>query len=179
MINKKDFYSTTDEPTQEEQREVWAGVRRDISGAKRPLFFIRDRASFFYGIAAAIVFVFFSAGVWMVFGGLVENSLTPEAKLEMAYRNVLTEFDRVLATPPVIETPNDTEKSLFTLRREQLRALDEATELLRSEMKNSPNDAALRGRLFQLYGLKIQFLQQLLMPPVRDESGFAVARGKE
>ncbi|HEY4612601.1 MAG TPA: hypothetical protein VII11_06430 [Bacteroidota bacterium] len=162
MIDPKNVYRQDDVPTGKERQNMWRAIEQGIAPSRTPLFFIHDRRSFVYGIAAAFVLYFASLGAWQVVKQNIEDQQPAEIKVDQAYRSAIGALEQVLpvATPMVHDTSDAS--GALSARQQQLLLLDAAIAELRKETGTTDLSPVKRARLRQLYSLKLQILQQMI-----------------
>jgi hypothetical protein len=162
MINPQEMYRDGDAPSRNEKKSMWRIIRRGTAQEHTPLFFIRDRRSFAYGLAAAFVLYFASVGAWQVVKQNIEAQQPAELKVDQAYRSAINALERIL--PVVLSNQADSLETagLLSSRQEQMQLLDVAIAELRRQTGTSDLSPALRARLRQLYSLKLNVLQQMI-----------------
>ena len=162
MINPNNMYREDDFPTGEERNSMWRKIEKSIAPVRTPIFFIHDRRSFVYGIAAAFVLYFASFGAWQAVKQQMEGDLPVEIKVDQAYRSAIGALEEVIpvALPHQQTTPQDS--GILSARQQQLQLLDTAIINLRKETGANDLSPVLRARLRQLYSLKLQVLQHMI-----------------
>ena len=160
MIHPDTFYSENDNPAPHQMRSMWARIRRGISSSPK-FFFLSDRKSFLYGMAASIVLMFTAVGIYTTLKGAIEFSQPQAVKLDRAYQSAIREFEKV-ALQAVGGNQNDLNKELVFTKKEHLQLLDAASSELKRETNSNDLSSLKRARLRQLYSLKLKLLQEMV-----------------
>ncbi|MGH2568425.1 MAG: hypothetical protein ACRDGA_08810 [Bacteroidota bacterium] len=162
MIDPMEIYKDDDLPTGRERKQMWRAIEKGIAPARTPMFFIHDRGSFAYGIAAAFVLYFASLGAWQVVTQNIEERQPAELKVDQAYRSAIGALEKVLPVAISSQPAEENGSGKLTARQQQLQLLDEAIIQLRRETGVNDLSPVMRARLLQLYSLKLQILQEMI-----------------
>jgi hypothetical protein len=162
MIEPRRFYKPNDLPTPGIKKRMWREIERQTSPHRASLFFIPDRRSFAYGMAAMVLLYLATIGGVTVVRQLIESAQPSELKVDGAYQSAISAFERVM--PSVVATASKTLPASGELasRQEQLRLLDDAISDLRRQTNGTDLSPLTRERLRQLYSLKLQILQHMI-----------------
>jgi len=159
MISPNRFYESKDYPTEGLKQQMWNAIEQSLQHRSRATTFVVDRRSFLYGIAASLVFVFTSVGLYATFQHLIDSSQPQSIRLDSAYETAIRQFERfVPATASV--TPD--QKEILSTRQDQLKHLDAAILDLKKEMNGNDISPLKRARLRQLYTMKLQIIQEMI-----------------
>ncbi|HAL57216.1 MAG TPA: hypothetical protein DCP63_12295 [Bacteroidetes bacterium] len=163
MIRPDEFYKPDEHLDRPTKRRIWISIQKRIP-AKRPLlFFINDRRSFAYGMAATVLVYLASVGAITVARRTIENAQPTAIQVDKAYQTAISEFERfvpsVASAPSYNQIPKQGE---LVARNDQLRMLDEAIVALRNETNGNDVSPMKRSRLRQLYSMKLHILQQMI-----------------
>jgi hypothetical protein len=160
MIHPDSFYSKNDSPTPGQRRSMWANVRKSLRPSAK-LFFLSDRRSFLYGMAASFLLLFSAVGVYTTVRSAVEYGQPQEIKLDQAYQSAIREFEKV-----ALQTTKDNQagltQELLLTRKEQLQMLEKAINELRKETNSHDLSEMKRAKLRHLYSLKLRLLQEMV-----------------
>jgi hypothetical protein len=161
MIKPNDFYSSDDTPSNGTIGKVWRTIQGRAAPLQTPAWFIADARSFAWGMAATVVLGLAVIGAWTLARQAMENSQPQPLRLEKAYVSAINEFEQVL---PLVTAKVQVAqgKDELSQRAQQLKLLDTAIGQLRLQTNGSDMSPLIRERLRQLYGLKLQILQQMI-----------------
>ena len=160
MIHPDTFYSENDHPGPHQIKSMWARIKNEISPSRK-FFFLSDRRSFLYGMAASIVLMFTAVGLYTTLKGAIELSQPQAVKLDRAYQSAIREFEEVMFQA-VGGNQNELNKELVLTRKEHLQLLDAAISELKQETNSNDLSSLKRARLRQLYSLKLKLLQEMV-----------------
>lgn len=160
MIHPDSFYSENDYPQRQQKSSMWARIKDEIAGRSK-IFFLSDRRSFLYGMAASFLLMFAAVGVYATLRGAIEYSQPQAVKLDKAYQSAIREFEE-LAVQTVSENQNSITNELALTRKEHLHLLDRAIHELKQETNSNDLSTLKRSRLRQLYSLKLKLLQEMI-----------------
>ena len=162
MMRPDQFYASKDQPTGRSRNRMWRAIEREIAPHRATLFFIADKRSFAYGIAAAVLLYLSTVGGITVLRQLVENAQPQEVRVDKAYRTAISEFERVVPdiSSDLSRSPQATQE--LSSRKVQMRLVDGAINELRREMNGNDISPIKRDRLRQLYSMKLQILQRMI-----------------
>ncbi len=157
MISPDDFYADREHPTRGEKRTMWERIRSSQRTSHHSFLQGVERRSFAFGMAAAIVLMFASVGVYTTVRHAIETAQPAAIQIDRAYQGAINEFERV-----AVRYDGRSSGDLAASRREQLEVLETAISALRSE--TDPNDISplLRSRLRELYSKKLALLQVMV-----------------
>lgn len=160
MITPEQFYPHDDRPDDMNRRRMWTAIQRGISPSS--LFTILDRRSFLFGVAAAVLLYFTVIGVSTSIREAM-NSAKPQAvRLDEAYQSAIEEFERLVPAMAYNSTISKNDKNYVETRKQQINNIDLAIAGLKSEMQGGDLSPLKQQRLRQLYGMKLNVLQQLI-----------------
>lgn len=154
------FYSGQDSPSGEQKQRMWREISRATGGRKRLLVFIPDLRSFAYGIAASVVVYFASVGVVSTVRNNITSAQPDAVRLDEAYRTAIEQFERVV--PRLAASRGGDVSPSLTARAGELAKLDAAIGELKSVAGDGDLSPLTQRRLRQLYGLKLQVLQEMI-----------------
>jgi len=160
MIHPDSFYPKNDYPTPGQRRTMWINIRKTFLSSPK-LFFISDRRSFVFGMAASFLLMFSAVGVYTTVKRAVEYGQPPEIKLDQAYQSAIREFEKVALQSTKTNQGGLTQELLLT-RTERLQMLEKAINELRKETNSNDLSEMKRARLRHLYGLKLKLLQEMV-----------------
>lgn len=162
MIDKDDFYKIDESPDYITRRKIWKKVERNIKPAGISFLNIHDSRSFYFGMAASFVLVFFLIGVYTSARALLYEVKPEEVKLNTAYQSAIHEFERVV--PAVISNIPETsiKRSVVASKMEELNYINQAIEELKKENLNHDLSPLKQISLRQLYINKLKTLQDIL-----------------
>jgi hypothetical protein len=162
MINPERFYTSADSPTRGSKKRMWRSVEREIAPRRHAFFFVQDRRSFAYGMAAAFLLMLSSVGGITIVRQIAENAQPPVERLDRAYRSAISEFERVVPSVIAAAQQGKPTGGEFSSWQEQLRRLDGVIRELRQQMNGIDLSPLKREQLRRLYALKLQILQQMI-----------------
>jgi hypothetical protein len=162
MIKPEDFYTPEDAPGKRTTAGMWRSIQRQTEPLQATRWFVNDGRSFLLGMATTIVVGLALVGAWTLARQTFESAQPQPLRLERAYVSAINEFEQVLpvATAKVSQTPQSKEE--MTQRAQQLSLVDAAISQLRLQTNGTDLSPLIRGRLRQLYALKLQILQQMI-----------------
>lgn len=162
MIRPEQFYKDDELPDRNARKRMWGTIAAQGSTKKPFLFFINDRVSFLYGMAATILLYLAGVGGVTILKQSIENTRPAAIQVDKAYQSAIREFERIV--PFVVSLPKEKpqQEGEFVARRDQLQLLDSAIVSLRSETASNDLSPLKRARLRELYSLKLQILQQMI-----------------
>lgn len=162
MINKEDFYNIDDLPDEKDKLRIKKAVLK-AAGKKSPaVSFIADMRSFYMGVAACFIAIFFVIGVYSTIRHFTYEMKPEEVKLTSAYQSAIREFEKVV--PAVVSTEGSTGmgKSYIQVRKEELKGIDQAIYELRRETLNNDLSPIKQMKLRELYITKLKILQEIV-----------------
>lgn len=157
-MNADDFYKPSDSPSQGQRQKMWRAVEAATRQQAALVFAIRDRRSFLYGMAAAILMAFSCIGIYSVLTTALQSREPAELRFDAAYRSAIQEFESVLPTA----TRDDAGDSVNLIKRQQLALIDAAVRELREDIARTDLSPLKRSRLRQLYSMKLRVLQEII-----------------
>jgi len=162
MIEKEKFYKVNESPDYSTRRKIWKNVERNIKPTGISLFNIHDSRSFYFGMAASFILVFFLIGVYTSTKALLYEVKPEEIKLNSAYQSAIHEFERVV--PAVVSNIPQTsiKRSVVASKMEELNFINQAIEDIRKENLNHDLSPLKQMSLRQLYINKLKTLQDIL-----------------
>lgn len=161
MIDRKNFYSERDYPTASARKRMWQAVEAFVGGRKQAVLFAFDRRSFVYGLAASMILMFTSVGVYTTVKNALEYSQPQAIRLDNAYQSAIHEFEEVAARGLLRGGPT-TNDEIVSDKREQIRQLDAAINQLRRETNARDLSTLKRARLRELFSMKLKLLQEMV-----------------
>lgn len=162
MIEKSKFYSENDNPSKNQQKKIWKGVRRNINQERKLIFRISDTRSFYYGVAASFLFLFASIGVYTTAKNMLYNMKPEEVKLDNAYQAAIKEFQKVVPSYEHASHKSENIKVFVNMKEEQLKYLDENIATIRREMGTTDLSPLKQMYLRQLYAAKLKVLLEII-----------------
>lgn len=161
MINPEEFHNNEDQLTPQRRARMWQRIEGEID-QKGKLFFIPDRRSFVYGIAASILLYFAGTGIISTIRSAAADARPDVIRFDEAYRSAIQQFEHVV--PAVDSRTGGDQRSAdyVSARKEQLQKLNLAIDEMRTEMRAGDLSQLKQKRLRQLYGLKLQVLQEMI-----------------
>jgi hypothetical protein len=162
MIRREDFYTSGDSPGTKNIVGMWRRIQRQATPLQSDTWFVSDRRSFLFGMAATIVLGLALVGAWTLARQTFENGQPQPIRLEQAYVSAINEFEHVLPFVTAKVTQSPPTKEELTQRTQQLSLVDAAISQLRLQTNGSDLSPLIRGRLRQLYAKKLQILQQMI-----------------
>jgi hypothetical protein len=162
MIRSEDFYTSGDSPGKRNIAGMWRRIQRQAAPLQSDTWFVSDRRSFMFGMAATIVLGLALVGAGTLARQTFENAQPQPIRLEQAYVSAINEFEHVLpfVTAKVSQIPQSKEE--LTQRAQQLSLVDAAIGQLRLQTNGTDMSPLIRVRLRQLYAMKLQILQQMI-----------------
>lgn len=163
MIEKEKYYQTNELPDAETRRQIWKNIEKNIKPARATFLNIQDSRSFYFGMAASVVLIFFVIGFYTSAKALLYEFKPEEIKLNTAYQSAINEFEKVV--PSVVSNIPTTsiKRSVVASKMEELNYINNAIEELRKENLNHDLSPLKQMSLRQLYINKLQTLQDILM----------------
>jgi len=157
MTRPQDFYSPSEEPTNRERQAMWRSIAASRLSASHGHSFSFERRSFVFGMAAAIVLMFATVGVYTTVRNAVEMSQPAAIQIDRAYQSAIDEFEKV-----AVRYDRPTASDLAASRQDQLHLLESAISALRSETNSHDISPLIRTRLRELYSKKLALLQVMV-----------------
>jgi hypothetical protein len=154
------FYRPQDEPSGAQRERIWRAVRAQTAPRRLLFGFIPDARSFTYGVAAAAVIYFMAVGVGATVRSFSGGALPEAVRLDDAYRSAIRELERV--APRVVTETGRAGAGAAASRLEELKRIDAAIADLQAITGGSDLSPLTQKRLRQLYGLKLQALQDMI-----------------
>ncbi len=162
MIDKSKFYSDDDSPTKKQQKKIWNGINRNINPREKIFLHINDMRSFYYGIAASVLFIFASIGAYTTAKNILYDMKPEEMKLDNAYQSAIHEFQKVVPSFELASQKSENIKAFVNLKEEQLRFIDENISIIKGETGTTDLSPLKQLRLRQLYATKLKVLQEII-----------------
>lgn len=159
-MKAEQFYTDNDRPSHEAKKRMWGVISRS-TGPSRVLFAIRDSRSFFAGMAAAVLLLLSSTGMYFLANQFAESRQPNEVRFDEAYRSAIKEFEDVLPSPVQVSSV-ETSGGRLQSRIQQLALIDQAITELRIGIDRTDVSPLKRSRLRQLYSMKLQVLQDII-----------------
>lgn len=159
MISPSEFYADEDYPTRGEKSAMWGRIRGTREGGRPSMWNGFERRSFLFGMAAAIVLMFASVGVYTTIQNAIQISQPAVIQIDRAYRSAIDEFERIAVRYDAQADDDLTTAGLAASRQEQLEILETAISALRSETNSGDISPLVRSRLRELYSKKLALLQ--------------------
>jgi len=162
MIEKEEFYKRNESPDYFTQKKIWKNVERSIKPLGISFLNVHDPRSFYFGMAASFILIFFLIGVYTSAKALLYEVKPEEVKLNTAYQSAIKEFERVI--PDVVSNIPQTsiKRSVVAVKMEELNYINSAIEELRKENLNHDLSPLKQMSLRQLYINKLKTLQDIL-----------------
>jgi hypothetical protein len=162
MIKPDDFYNSGDSPSAKQKEAMWAEIRshRPAPGSVTSL--VWDRRSFAFGMAASLILGLALYGGWSILREALEASRPQPLRLEQAYVSAIREFEQIVPASGAGASQSTRAVGQLTKRREQLELVDRAIADLRLQTNGTDLSPLKRDKLRQLYGMKLQILQQMI-----------------
>ncbi len=157
-----EFYRNSDLPTPKAQERMWSVIEQEITGKKygKTVFFFHKQ-SFTYGVAASIVIMLASFGVYSGIERALANSRPDDVKFDVAYRSAIKELEKVV--PAVEKTVvNSPKADILQTRKEQISLLDTEISFLQRDSKRGDLSELKQSKLRQLYRQKLAILQEMI-----------------
>ena len=161
MIDPKQFYSKDELPDAMTKQRMWKSISMLLFPVKNTTVFMFDRKSFVYGMAASFILMFTCIGVYSTVRQFIENSQPNEIKADKAYQTAINEFEHLLYSTNT-STVQSQNNDLASVRKNQLRYLNEAIDKLKQDMNSHDLSPLKRQRLFELYTMKLTLLQNII-----------------
>jgi len=159
MKTPEEFYQGRGTPSIQTRQQMWTAIENALNaGHSRKLFYF-DRRSFLYGIAATIVLMFTSVGVYTTLQNLINSSKPETIRLDSAYERAIQQFEPFV---PAVSSVSPNARNILTTRKEQLQSVDGAIVELKKEMNGTDVSPLKRARLRQLYSLKLRVIQEMI-----------------
>jgi hypothetical protein len=162
MIKPDDFYSRGDTPGEKQKEAMWAAIKRHTTAPSSVTSFVWDRRSFAFGMAASLILGLALYGGWSILREALEASRPQPLRLERAYVSAIREFEQILPTSGGDQSQSTRAVGQLTKRKEQLELVDRAITDLRLQTNGTDLSPLKRDKLRQLYGMKLQILQQMI-----------------
>ncbi len=154
------FYSNEDLPNGEQKRRMWRALRRGTRRRRSLLMFVPDLPSFSYGIAASVIVYFLAVGVLSTVRSSIAGAQPDAVRLDQAYQLAIEQFERVV--PRVVASRSASSGPSLEARQAELAQLNTAIAELRLATGEGDLSPLKQKRLRQLYGLKLQILQEMI-----------------
>ncbi len=159
MTKIKGFYGPMDDPSDETKEHMWHTIESSIRGKRLAAPFIADRRSFFYGIAASIILMFTSVGVYTVISNIVSASRPESIRLDSAYESAIRQFEGFV---PAVTSVEPDKRGILSTSKEQLQSLDAAIAGVKNDLNGHDLSPLKRSTLRQLYSMKLHLIQQMI-----------------
>ena len=162
MIKPEDFYTPGDSPGKRNIAGMWRRIQWQAAPLQTDAWFVSDRRSFMFGMAATVVLGLALVGAWTLVRQAIENAQPQPLRMEQAYVSAIKEFEHVLpfVTAKLSQTPQA--KGELSQRNQQLSLVEAAISELRLQTNGTDLSPLKRERLRQLYAMKLQILQQMI-----------------
>ena len=162
MIKPDEFYGQGAAPHEKQRIAMWSAIRRHTSAMSSRSMLMWDRRSFAFGMAASLRLGLAIYGGWSIVRQAFEASRPQPLRLEQAYVSAIREFEEIVPTEQMKGPQTSLMAGQLTQRREQLRLVDDAITNLRQQTNGTDLSPLKRERMRQLYGMKLQILQQMI-----------------
>lgn len=156
----KSIYKNS-EPTNVELKSIWNNIEPEIPKKKTTLILIRDKTSFYYGVAASIIIFFAVNGLYQFILDLNWNSKQDIQKAQIMYHEAVSRLEEI----PVLVSGNKEENNsgYIESRRKGLKLIDQRINELQNDITKTPISSDLQfDELRKLYSKKIDLIQQML-----------------
>lgn len=160
MITPEEFYTEKDSATPQARKRMWDGIEKTLPQQK--IFFISDRRSFVYGMAASFVLFLAGVGAFNLMRQGFESSQPVETRLDRAYRSAIKELEAVVPSAISVATESPDRQGSIQSRKQQLQLINEAIAGLRADIEHGGPSPIKSSRLRELYSLKLQSLQNII-----------------
>lgn len=157
-----EFYRNSDLPSTKAQDRMWNVIEQEITGKQnQKTVFSLHKRSFVYGVAASIVLILASFGVYSGIERSLANSRPDDVKYDVAYRSAIKELEKVVPAveKTVVNTPN---ADILETRKEQIAMLDTEISILQRDSKRGDLSGLKQAKLRQLYRQKLSILQEMI-----------------
>ncbi|MBS1537179.1 MAG: hypothetical protein JST20_05470 [Bacteroidetes bacterium] len=156
-----EFYRSSDLPSPKAQERMWNIIEHEITDKRGKTVFFLHKRSFMYGVAASIVLMLASFGVYSGVERSLANSRPDDIKFDAAYRSAIKELEKVV--PAVEKTVVNTPKAdILETRKEQIALLDTEISILQRDSKRGDLSELKQTKLRQLYRQKLSILQEMI-----------------
>ena len=162
MIAPGEFYDRRDIPSPGAKKRMWKKIHSGIRERRRVSWFIADRKSFAYGMAASVIIYFSAVGIYSTARESIRNSQPSVIRLDAAYQSAIEQLENVMPQVVSASAPDEKSANYLSVRKEQLRKLDAAIAELKSGNTGRDISPMLQKRLRQLYSLKLSVLQEMI-----------------
>ena len=159
MIDPDIFYGPNDVPSDRLRKTMWNAIEQNLRPRHQHDLHFVHRRSFLMGVAATIILIFTSVGVYVTARNAIESSKPETIRLDLTYENAIQQFERFVPATSYAEPDG---KNFLTTRKEQLQNLDRAIVALKGEMNGSDVSPMKRTKLRQLYSLKLHVIQDMI-----------------
>lgn len=156
----KSIYKNS-EPTIEELKSIWEEIETEIPQKKSGIILIRDKTSFYYGIAATVCLFFAFNGLYKLFLDLSWQSKQDIQKVQIKYQEAVSKLEEI----PFLISKNkeDINIGYIESRQRGLKLIDQRIIDLQNEIAANPISSDLQcEELKKLYSKKIDLIQQML-----------------
>lgn len=156
----KSIYKNS-QPKEEELKSIWENIKPEIPEKKITLILIRDKTSFYYGIAASIIVFLAFNGLYQFVLDLNWNSKQDIQKAQIMYHEAVSRLEEI----PVLVSENRGENSsgYIESRQKGLKLIDQRINELQNDIAKNPISSELQfDELRKLYSKKIDIIQQML-----------------
>ena len=162
MISPNDFYADREHPTRNETKAMWDRIGPSVPSSRPSLWRGLERRSFVFGMAAAIVLMFATVGVYTTLRNAIEVAQPAAVQIDRAYQSAIDEFEKVAVRYDAASPATGATTDLAASRQEQLSILETAISALRSETNSHDISPLMRSRLRELYSKKLALLQVMV-----------------
>jgi hypothetical protein len=163
MIIPERFYSDSDRLSPDAKKRMWRKIKSEIKPRHTSIrLTIHDKRSFLYGMAAAMLIFFVTAGIISTIRNAFERSQPQAVKLDAAYMTAIREFEKVAPDANTPKTDSAGISNINSVRRDELNNIDAAIQRLQADAISGDLSPLRQQRLRKLYSMKLNILQEMI-----------------
>lgn len=160
---KDTFYNSSDLPTTEEKKAMWADVKSSMKQPNQSRIIQFHWKSFWIGNAAAVLLIFATVGIVST-GKTLQTLSTSSDSEEQIYETLNSATNQLSDLPPLlIDQATESRKSSLESTTLAIEEIDLLIEELKEDMLINGESPTKRNTLKRLYATKLDFYKDLLL----------------
>lgn len=162
MIDKKTFYENESTIPIRTKSRMWKNIKKELMPERRSFFASIEYKSFAFGMAATIVLFFTFVGMKTTWENYVDRNMPVNQKINSVYMDAIGKFENTLPILVQGNTISNREERLLAVKREELKTIDDALNIIKSDLDKYDNSPLIQTKLRELYGIKLKVISEIL-----------------